>query len=193
MDGKLKITASTILGILLPDQKALRKPELSGPAHDAPLHGIKWRVPEPAQLQRRSLEAAMIMHVNKQNVCKYSFVPYTYVYVHVMYKNQDIYIYVPVIFERDVDGYIPPFTTESDTHMHPLCACKELGGEGRAFSDDPVIDNGFAHTIWSLDTYCPPLVHVGSTPSWVHVEFELGYSLVEPLLQDSARVLVRHG
>jgi hypothetical protein len=77
--------------------------------------------------------------------------------------------------------------------MHPLCACKAPGVDVRAFSDDPVIDNSFAHTVRSINTYCPPLVHVGSSPSWVHVESELGYSLVESLLQDSARVLERHG
>lgn len=85
MDGKLKITARTILGILLPDQKALRKPELSGPAHDGPFHGMKWRFPEPAQLQRRSPEAAMIMTTSETFVinmvcfysnCKYGSVPY---------------------------------------------------------------------------------------------------------------------
>jgi hypothetical protein len=63
----------------------LRKPELSGPAHDGPFHGMKWRFPEPAQLQRRSPEAAMIMTTSETFVinmvcfysnCKYGSVPY---------------------------------------------------------------------------------------------------------------------
>jgi hypothetical protein len=82
----------------------LRKPELSGPAHDGPFHGMKWRFPEPAQLQRRSPEAAMIMTTSETFVinmvcfysnCKYGSVPYLCVCVCVYYPDMYM-VYVKI-------------------------------------------------------------------------------------------------